>query len=126
MRTQRSFASTALWNFGARNPSRRRGTSLVRPGRTSGRQALPGRLLLGLLVPLALTHTHCGATSDLGTVEPHDICSCLPIEPEIADYRHLAKHVPLPNIPAEETDVDMILSRPQGLPVLPRNAPPTG
>jgi hypothetical protein len=83
-------------------------------------------LLLGLLALLAVSHVDCVGTSELGTVEPQDLCNCLPIEPDIADYRHVAKHVSLPNVPAEEITVDTILSWPQGLPVLPADAPRTG
>src|SRR5215469_6325485 len=43
----------------------------------------------------------------LGRWEPQGICSCLAIEPDIADYRHLAKHLPIPNITAQVITVDV-------------------
>jgi len=47
------------------------------------------------------------------------------IEPDIADFRHLAKHVPIPNVTAQEIGVDTILSWPQDAIVAP-DAPRTG
>jgi hypothetical protein len=41
---------------------------------------------------------------------PEDLCKCLPIEPDILDFRHIAKHVPIPVIAAQEIGVDTILS----------------
>lgn len=61
---------------------------------------------------------------NLGSVQPKDICNCLAIEPDILDYRHNAKHVPIPNIAAEEITVEMILSWQQGI-ALPPDAPRT-
>lgn len=43
-----------------------------------------------------------------------DICNCIPSEPTAKDYRHDAKHVPLPSIAPVETDVSVMLSRAQG------------
>lgn len=64
---------------------------------------------------------------DFGFLQPmpKDLCKCLPIEPDSADYRHLAKHVPIPNIPAQEVSVDIILTWSQD-PVIPPDAPRTG
>jgi hypothetical protein len=56
---------------------------------------------------------------------PEDLCKCLPLEPDIADYRHVAKHVPIPNISAQEIDVDTILSWTQDS-IMPPDAPRTG
>jgi hypothetical protein len=42
-----------------------------------------------------------------------------------ADYRHLAKHVPIPNIVAQEVSVEIILTWSQD-PVIPPDAPRTG
>jgi len=56
---------------------------------------------------------------------PKDLCKCLPIEPDIADYRHLAKHVPIPNIAEQDVSVEIILTWPQD-PVIPPDAPRTG
>jgi len=41
---------------------------------------------------------------------PEDLCKGLPIEPDILDFRHIAKHVPIPVIAAQEIGVDTILS----------------
>lgn len=54
-----------------------------------------------------------------------DICNCLPYEPDIADYRHAAKHVPLPNATPIEITVQTILSWRQ-TPVLPPTTPRFG
>jgi hypothetical protein len=56
---------------------------------------------------------------------PEDLCKCLPLEPDIADYRHVAKHVPIPNISAQEIDADTILSWTQD-PIMAPDAPRTG
>ena len=56
---------------------------------------------------------------------PEDLCKCLPLEPDIADYRHAAKHVPVPNVVAQEVSVDDILSWPQD-PIIPPDAPRSG
>jgi hypothetical protein len=65
--------------------------------------------------------TSCG----IGGVGGNDICTCLPIEPDIADYRHVAKHVPLPNIAPQEITVATILSW-QQTPFQPPDAPRSG
>jgi len=64
---------------------------------------------------------------DFGFLQPtpKDLCKCLPIEPDISDYRHLAKHVPITNIPTQEVSVEIILTWPQD-PVIPPDAPRTG
>ena len=41
---------------------------------------------------------------------PEDLCKCIPLEPDILDFRHLAKHVPIPTVAAQEISVDTILS----------------
>jgi len=65
--------------------------------------------------------------SNFGVLQPtpEDLCKCLPIEPDIADFRHLAKHAPIPNIAAQEIGVDTILSWTQDAFVAP-DAPRTG
>jgi len=65
--------------------------------------------------------------SDYGVLQPtpEDLCKCLPIEPDIADFRHTAKHVAIPNIAAQEIGVDTILSWTQDAFVAP-DAPRTG
>ena len=64
---------------------------------------------------------------DFGVIQPspEDLCKCIPIEPDIADFRHLAKHQPIPTMTAEEVTVDTILSWPQDAFVAP-DAPRTG
>ncbi len=52
-------------------------------------------------------------------------CKCLAVEPDIADFRHIAKHTAIPNIAAQEIGVDTILSWTQDAFVAP-DAPRTG
>lgn len=73
-------------------------------------------VLLGLSALIALNWS-CGTLKD--------ICNCLPYEPDIADYRHAAKHVPLPNATPVEITVQTILSWRQ-TPVLPPTMPRFG
>src|SRR6266478_5368784 len=65
--------------------------------------------------------------SDYGVLQPtpEDLCKCLPVEPNIADFRHIAKHTAIPNIAAQEIGVDTILSWTQDAFVAP-DAPRTG
>ena len=83
-------------------------------------------LLAGCLTLLALRSVGCNGTN-YGVLQPtpEDLCKCLPIEPDIADFRHLAKHVPIPAIAAQEIGVDTILSWTQDAFVAP-DAPRTG
>jgi hypothetical protein len=76
---------------------------------------------------LVLAIVSCSG-QDLGFLQPtpKDLCKCLPIEPDIADYRHLAKHVPIPNIAAQEVSVETILAWPQDLIPIPPDAPRSG
>jgi hypothetical protein len=75
---------------------------------------------------LALTLVSCNG-QDFGFLQPtpEDLCKCLPLEPDIADYRHAAKHVPIPNIAAQETSVDVIVAWTQDL-LIPPDAPRSG
>jgi hypothetical protein len=68
-------------------------------------------ILIRSIILLALLCAACNGT-DYGVLQPNpeDLCKCLPIEPGIADFRHLEKHVPIPNIAAQEIGVDTILS----------------
>ena len=66
----------------------------------------------------------CGGVN-FGEIQPQDLCKCVPLEPNIADFRHDEKHVPIPNTTPIETTVDTILSWPQDVIVLP-DAPRTG
>ena len=83
-------------------------------------------LWLGSAIVLWLATGSCKG-SDYGVLQPtpEDLCKCLPIEPDIADFRHIAKHVAIPNIAAEEIGVDTILSWTQDAFVAP-DAPRTG
>ena len=83
-------------------------------------------LIVGTLTLLALLGVGCNGSS-FGVLQPNpeDLCKCLPLEPAILDFRHLAKHVPIPNIAAQEIGVDTILSRTQDAFVDPA-APRTG
>lgn len=55
----------------------------------------------------------------------NDICGCLAVEPDAADYRHNAKHVAIPSGTPQEIDVSTILAWPQDL-ALPIDQPRTG
>ena len=65
--------------------------------------------------------------SDFGVFQPspEDLCKCIPIEPDIADFRHLAKHEPIASIQPEEITVETMLGWPQDAFVAP-DAPRTG
>jgi hypothetical protein len=84
------------------------------------------RLLMGSMALLVLLGSGCNGSS-YGIVQPNpeDLCKCLPIEPAILDFRHLAKHVPIPAIAAQEIGVNTILSWTQDAFVAP-DAPRTG
>jgi len=64
---------------------------------------------------------------DYGILQPtpEDLCKCLPIEPDIVDYRHLAKHVAIRNTTIQDVTVEIILSWSQD-PFIPPDAPRTG
>jgi len=79
-------------------------------------------LAAGMAVFLALILS-CGA--NFGDVQPKDLCKCVPLEPDVADFRHFQKHVPIPGMTPTEATVDIILSWPQDAIVLP-DAPRTG
>jgi hypothetical protein len=82
--------------------------------------------LAGCLTLLAFLSVGCnGTTYGILQPNPEDLCKCLPVEPDILDFRHLAKHVPIPAIAAQEIGVDTILSWTQGAVVAP-DAPRTG
>jgi len=66
----------------------------------------------------------CGGVN-FGEVQPKDLCKCVPLEPDAADFRHFQKHVPIPSMTPTEATVDTILSWPQDDIVLP-DAPRTG
>ena len=82
--------------------------------------------LTAILILAALCVVSCNG-QDFGFLQPtpQDLCKCVSLEPDIADYRHLAKHVPIPNIAAQEVSVGIVLTWPQD-PVIPPDAPRTG
>ena len=89
-------------------------------------QPLKRILLIGIITFFALLSASCNGGS-YGIVQPNpeDLCKCLPVEPDILDFRHIAKHVPIPAIAAQEIGVDTILSWTQDAFVAP-DAPRTG
>jgi len=76
-----------------------------------------------LVVILSGLIVSCGSSRVQSHIQ--DLCNCLPVEPDAADYRHAAKHVPLPNGTPEEITVATILSWPT-TPVLPPDEPRFG
>jgi hypothetical protein len=72
-------------------------------------------VLLGIFVCVA-----CGTQGRI-----NDICGCLALEPDAADYRHNAKHVPIPSGTPQEIDVATILAWPQDV-ALPPDQPRSG
>jgi hypothetical protein len=68
-----------------------------------------------MAILIALATMSCSG-QDFGFLQPtpEDLYKCLPLEPDAADYRHSAKHVPIPNIVAQEVSVEKILTWPQG------------
>lgn len=55
----------------------------------------------------------CGGTPDSKTAgDSNSICKCLQTEPDSTDYRHAAKHVPLPNGTAQSITVATMLGWP--------------
>ena len=83
-------------------------------------------LQMGSLTLLGLLAVGCNGNSYcVLQPSPEDLCKCIPLEPDIIDFRHLAKHVPIPNVAAQEIGVDTILSWTQDAFVDP-TAPRTG
>lgn len=82
--------------------------------------------LTWMTILVALATVSCNG-QDFGFLQPtpKDLCKCLPVEPDIADYRHAAKHVPISDIVAEEVSVEIILGWSQDL-LIPPDAPRTG
>ncbi|HTB95136.1 MAG TPA: hypothetical protein VK728_20045 [Candidatus Sulfotelmatobacter sp.] len=81
---------------------------------------------VGSLTLLGMLAAGCNGNS-YGVLQPspEDLCKCIPIEPDILDFRHLAKHVPIPVVAAQEIDVNTMLSWTQDAFVDPA-APRTG
>jgi hypothetical protein len=79
---------------------------------------------VAILLPLAIMSCN-GQDFRFLQPMPEDLCKCLPLEPDIADYRHAAKHVPISNVVAQDVSVDDILAWPQD-PIIPPDAPRSG
>jgi hypothetical protein len=77
--------------------------------------------LQGLLMFLLVSFS-CGTINQ----RLQDICNCLSVEPDALDYRHNAKHVPLPSGTPQETDVSTILTWAVDIIPLPVDQPRTG
>ncbi|HZR28191.1 MAG TPA: hypothetical protein VFA71_05380 [Terriglobales bacterium] len=60
------------------------------------------------------------------TPTPSVLCNCTPLEPDSADYRHNAKHVPLPGDTPQEITVATILGWQQSSPAPAFDAPRSG
>jgi len=90
------------------------------------RGAVQQIVLAGSTILLVLTLVSCTG-QDYGVLQPtpENLCKCLPIEPDLADYRHLAKHVPIPDTPIQEVTVETILGWAQD-PLIPPYAPRSG
>jgi len=69
---------------------------------------------------LALILLSCG-----GHQKPLDVCNCTPTAPDSEDFRHNQKHVPLPNVTAQDITVATMLTWPQ-TPVPASDAPRSG
>jgi len=77
-------------------------------------------VLTGGTILLVLIIVSCTG-QDYGVLQPtpENLCKCLPVEPDIADYRHLGKHVPIPDVPIQEATGETIFGWAQD-PVIPR------
>jgi hypothetical protein len=72
--------------------------------------ALPA-LLVAALVLLAGLALSCGSLNNtVGEVQALDLCKCSPLEPDIADYRHAEKHVPIPAMTPVDVTISTILT----------------
>ena len=82
--------------------------------------------LFVMTILLAASMVSCSG-QDYGFLQPtpEDLCKCIPVEPDILDYRHAAKHVPIPNVAPQEVSVETILTWPQDI-FIPPDAPRSG
>jgi hypothetical protein len=83
-----------------------------------GQRRFWGRVAQYGVVVLLLS---CGGTQ----AGPIDVCNCTPTDPASEDFRHDQKHVPLPNVTAQDLTVQTMLTWPQ-TPVPAADAPRTG
>ena len=80
----------------------------------------PRWVTLQAVLLLVFVTMSCSVLSHVET-----ICNCLPVLPDISDYRHAAKHVSLPSGTPQQITVNTILSWPQTA-VLPPAQPRVG
>lgn len=80
-------------------------------------------LMLAVASLLALQLSCGGRNSSSSSSDP--VCSCAPTQDPSADFRHAAKHVPLPGTPATDISVATMLSWPQS-PTPAADAPRSG
>jgi hypothetical protein len=93
----------------------------------TGRLKTLKRIYLAWMTTLATVAMLSCSGQDFGFLQPtpENLCKCLPVEPDISDYRHAAKHVAIPNMVPQEVSVAMILTWPQDI-FIPPDAPRTG
>jgi hypothetical protein len=94
-------------------------------GRTRARYVRYRVGLQGVLL-FVLLNLSCGSFRDASQAISSQICGCVPLEPDAADYRHAAKHVPVPSGSPQEIDVATILTWPQDSIPLPIDQARTG
>jgi len=105
-------------HFYRKDPSSRHGLEFLHPKavRLSRKTVIRVQaMLLAVFVSLSC--------NTLNHVE--NICSCLPLLPDISDYRHNQKHVPIPSGTPMQITVQDILAWPETA-VLPPDAPRSG
>jgi len=74
---------------------------------------------------LAMLLLSCGGRQSQIDPTPLDLCNCAPTGSDSEDFRHNQKHVPLPNIAAQDITVATMLTWPQ-TPVPAADAPRSG
>lgn len=79
------------------------------------RELGPQKLLLTLLAAVLAALASCGGNAGSTSSHPssataaYDVCNCTSTESDAADYRHSAKHVPLPDTTPQDITVADIL-----------------
>jgi hypothetical protein len=81
--------------------------------------------LSGILLFVSI-NLSCGSFRDISQAISNEISGCVALEPDATDYRHAAKHVPIPGGTPQEIDVVTILTWPQDPIPLPIDQPRTG
>jgi hypothetical protein len=90
------------------------------------RGAVRFRVRLSSVLLFVLVNLSCGSFRDISQAISNEICRCGALEPDTTDYRHVAKHVPIPSGTPQETGVATILTWPQDPIPLPIDQPRTG